>query len=255
MHPDLWDTDSENPIAQALRAEVETARKLHEQVTRELRQVVAVCYGDAKTTNDLRDMMGQLGKEIIPPRWKKYTVINTMTVSPWVSDFADRCKFLCEVGGGNPSDYAKKDFNIGMLLFPGAYITATRQSVARQLKYPLERLVMSIDLSKGGEGRELTEDGGSFRVAGLALQGATLHQGRLRVIRDALRTKLGTHRLWWHMQEKAPAVRDGLVLPLYLNRARSELLAKLTLPIDTACPSHEWMQMGAALTAWTDPAV
>lgn len=256
MHADLWDTDSENPISQALRSEVDIACRLMKQVQQELKNVVAVCLGEAKPTNVIREMMAQLGKEIIPPRWRKYIVIPTMTVSPWIADFAERCKLLSELGSCPPPDYQKRETNLGMLLFPGAYITATRQAVARKLQYPLEKLVMSIDLGKSGkEGEAWTADGGSFLLSGLGLQGASLDGGKLRILRDQLRWRLGTHRLWWRKQEKAIPPRDSLELPLYLNRARTELLAKLQLPIDASTPSYEWMQMGAAVTAWIDPSM
>eukprot|EP01065_Artemidia_motanka_P046736 TRINITY_DN7156_c0_g1_i1.p1 TRINITY_DN7156_c0_g1~~TRINITY_DN7156_c0_g1_i1.p1 ORF type:complete len:4841 (+),score=1881.44 TRINITY_DN7156_c0_g1_i1:123-14645(+) len=253
MHVDLWDKEGSSPIAQALRREVEVAEKLCKQVRRDMHDVIDVCTGESKPTNIVRDLMGQLGKEIIPPRWKKYTVPPAMTVSPWVGDFAKRCQLINSLGAVCPADYAGHEINMGMLLYPGAFITATRQAVARKLKYPLEKLVLSVDVTKGAEGPGDTDSGGSFLISGLGLQGMQLADGRLNVLRDALKCTLGTHRLWWRTQESHTVSKDALTLPLYLNYARTELLAKLELPINKQTPAHEWYQMGAAVTAWSEP--
>eukprot|EP00756_Hemistasia_phaeocysticola_P037796 Hpha_TRINITY_DN16720_c2_g6::TRINITY_DN16720_c2_g6_i1::g.79659::m.79659/K10413/DYNC1H; dynein heavy chain 1, cytosolic len=245
--------DAQSPITQALKREVSVSEKLYKMVKGDLKDVVAVCTGDAKPTNVVRDLMNQLGKEVIPARWKKYTVPPAMTVSPWISDFAMRCQKLNEFGKVDPDAYYDHEVNLGLLLYPGAFITATRQAVARRLKYPLERLVLSVDITKGAEGNGNTDDGGSFLILGLGLQSMALNNGRLGVLRDKLRSTLGTHRLWWRKQEAHSVPKDSLLLPLYLNYARTELLAQLQLPIDTRVPPYEWYQMGAAVTAWTEP--
>eukprot|EP01062_Namystynia_karyoxenos_P055679 TRINITY_DN4670_c0_g1_i3.p1 TRINITY_DN4670_c0_g1~~TRINITY_DN4670_c0_g1_i3.p1 ORF type:complete len:4935 (+),score=2334.99 TRINITY_DN4670_c0_g1_i3:176-14806(+) len=252
MHPGLWDKGGVNPIAQALRREVSVANKLFGQVRGDLEAVVAVCTGDAKPTNIVRELMNLLGKEIIPGGWKKYTVPPSMMVSPWIADFAARCQCINELSKVAPDEYVKHDISLGMLLYPGAFITATRQYVARKLQYPLERLMMSVDVTKGKDGAGETEDGASFLVAGLGLQGMRLEQGRLQVLRESLSTRLGTHRLWWRKMEKHTVPKDALQLPLYLNGARTELLAKLDLPVDAQTPSYEWYQMGAAVVAWSE---
>eukprot|EP01064_Diplonema_japonicum_P034641 TRINITY_DN7253_c0_g2_i1.p1 TRINITY_DN7253_c0_g2~~TRINITY_DN7253_c0_g2_i1.p1 ORF type:complete len:4818 (+),score=1605.91 TRINITY_DN7253_c0_g2_i1:85-14538(+) len=239
-----------NPIVQALKREVSEAQKLYKLVKKELDSVLKVCEGEEKPTNNVRDVMSLLSKGSIPPKWKRYTVHPSLTVGDWIVDFGLRCKHLMVFAALDPTKYAGHGIDLGMMFFPGALITATRQSVARQLEYPLEKLRMSLDITEEASGAAANENGGSFVITGLGLQSCRLNNGRLELLQGKLQCKLRTHRLWWRKVEAFKLPKNTLQLPLYLNPARTEILAKLDLPVDPSVEEHEWYQLGTAVTAW-----
>ena len=220
---------------------------------KDLDDVAGVCRGD-KPTNAIRETMSTLSKGNIPSKWKIYTIHPSLTVSQWISDFGERCRRISDFASNDPVRYTEVEINLGFLLYPGAFITATRQSVARKLKYPLERLQMSLDLADDSRsGSAESADGASYLIGGLNLESCQLNNGRLELLHGKLRSSIGTHRLWWKKCEAHTEPKHAMQLPLYLNPSRNELLAKLMLPVDNSVSQHEWYQVGAALTAWRMP--
>ncbi|KAJ9435120.1 Dynein heavy chain [Diplonema papillatum] len=212
-----------------------------------------VCSGDDKPTNHVREVMAMLSKGSIPPKWKRYTVHPMLTVSQWIPDFGQRCKNIEELGAVEPAQYTSANIDLGMLLFPGAFITATRQAVARALTYPLEKLMLSLDITEEASGAKSDANGGSFVITGLGLESCELRNGRLHLLNGKLRAQLRNHRLWWKKQDAHKNEPNSLELPLYLNPSRTEILAKVYLPMDPAVQEREWYQMGTAITAWQMP--
>eukprot|EP01061_Rhynchopus_euleeides_P030593 TRINITY_DN5081_c0_g1_i1.p1 TRINITY_DN5081_c0_g1~~TRINITY_DN5081_c0_g1_i1.p1 ORF type:complete len:4809 (+),score=2467.50 TRINITY_DN5081_c0_g1_i1:97-14523(+) len=237
-------------IVQALKREVSEARKLYKLVKRELDNVVRVCQGEDKPTNNVREVMSLLSKGTIPTKWKRYTVPGNMTAAQWFVDFGLRCKHLTQLGSVDPNRYNAVEINLGLLLFPGAFITATRQAVARMLKFPLEKLKMSLDITSTASGSDQNGDGGSFLISGMGLQSSQLRNGRLELLQGRLQSTMEVHRLWWKKDSAHVLPKGTLQLPLYLNPSRAELLAKVDLPVDPSVDSHEWYQLGTAVTAW-----
>ena len=243
-HPPLL-TDNPNPIVQTLKREVAVSQKLYKLVKRDLDSVVRVCQGEDKPTNNVREVMGLLSKDTLPPQWKQYVVPGNMTAGQWFTDFGLRCKHLSGLAGRAPNQYMSGEINLGLLLFPGAFITATRQAVARMLKFPLEKLRMSLDITRESSGEENTADGGSFLISGMGLQSCHINGGRLELLEGKLSSTMGVHRLWWKKDTSHALPKNSMELPLYLNPSRAELLAKLDLPVSPDVPSHEWYQVCA----------
>eukprot|EP01059_Diplonema_ambulator_P000955 TRINITY_DN1073_c1_g3_i1.p1 TRINITY_DN1073_c1_g3~~TRINITY_DN1073_c1_g3_i1.p1 ORF type:complete len:4809 (+),score=2284.26 TRINITY_DN1073_c1_g3_i1:72-14498(+) len=248
--PVTSDSGRPNPVVQALKREVSEAMKLYKVVKKDLDAVACVCEGEEKPTNHVRDVMSQLSKGSIPPKWKKYIVHPAMTVTEWIVDFGVRCKALMDFASLDPEKYTAHEIDLGLLLFPGALLTATRQHVARSLGYPLEKLRMSLDITKPARGAESNDQGGSFVLKGLGLQSCKLENGRLELLHGKLQSRLEVHRLWWRKMENHNTGGGTLEVPLYLNPARTDILAKLHLPVNTKIEEHEWYQMGIAVTAW-----
>eukprot|EP01063_Lacrimia_lanifica_P037885 TRINITY_DN7923_c0_g2_i1.p1 TRINITY_DN7923_c0_g2~~TRINITY_DN7923_c0_g2_i1.p1 ORF type:complete len:2747 (+),score=1343.32 TRINITY_DN7923_c0_g2_i1:292-8241(+) len=238
-----------DPIVQALKREVGVAKRLHKQVVKDMTSVIRVCKGDDKPTNDVRDLMALLSKGNVPPKWRKYTVPPMMTAGQWVADFGRRCRHLNVLGVVEPAEYCGFEVNLGLLLFPGAFLTATRQFVARLLKYPLEKLRMSLDITQEASGKMHDDKGGSFIIGGLVLQSGQLHNSRIELLQGRLSSAMGVHRLWWRTIDAHTAPKNAVTLPLYLNPSRTELLAKLDLPVDPSVQPHDWYQLGTALSA------
>lgn len=93
----------------------------------DLSQIIELCNGDRRSTNILKELSDNITKDEIPKRWRKYNIGN-ITMSEWLTDFIKRIEQLVKLTGS--SDFGKKGLWMGGLLFPEAYLTATRQFVA-----------------------------------------------------------------------------------------------------------------------------
>lgn len=55
----------------------------------DLTMLKEMCDGTRKSTNMLKQLADDLFKDIIPNRWRKYTVAN-ISATAWVNDFVKR---------------------------------------------------------------------------------------------------------------------------------------------------------------------
>jgi len=99
--------------------------------------LIDLCKGDRKSTNILKELAHELHADLIPKRWRKYTVA-TVPVTLWVNDLVRRIQQLNALAGS--TEYGKNGIWFGGLLFPEAYLTATRQAVAQENDWSLEEL-------------------------------------------------------------------------------------------------------------------
>lgn len=137
-----------NPLFRFLEREVNVCSGLLDLVRKDLNQLIELCKGLRKSTNILKQMADDIYKDKIPIRWRKYVVAN-ITVTEWVSDFVKRVQQLERVQKSN--DFGQSGLWFGGLLFPEAYLTATRQAVAQANNWSLEELQMQFQINISGE--------------------------------------------------------------------------------------------------------
>ncbi|TNN61008.1 Cytoplasmic dynein 1 heavy chain 1 [Liparis tanakae] len=220
-----------DPLFRFFEREVKMGGKMLQEVRQDLADVVQVCEGKKKQTNDLRTLISDLVKGILPNGWCRYTVPAAMTVIQWVMDFSERIKQLQQISQGSASGGAKELKNIhvciGSLFAPEAYITATRQYVAQANSWSLEELCLEVNVTTA-QGAAL--DACSFGIKGLTLQGATCANNKLS-LSTAISTELPLTQLRWIKQDNAEK-RHMVTLPVYLNFTRSDLI--FTVDFDIA---------------------
>ena len=80
-------------------------------------------------------MLSDLVKGILPRSWRRYTIPVGTTVIQWITDFSLRVKQLQQVSQvvsqGGARELQTVTVWLGGLFNPEAYVTATRQCVAR----------------------------------------------------------------------------------------------------------------------------
>ncbi len=81
--------------------------------------------------------------DVIPKRWRRYNIAN-INVSEWIDDFKKRIEQLLKLSGSK--DFGRTGMWFGGLLFPEAFMTATRQSVAQENKWSLEELELKFEV-------------------------------------------------------------------------------------------------------------
>ncbi|KAI3378322.1 hypothetical protein SNEBB_011029, partial [Seison nebaliae] len=138
-----------DPLFRFFEREITQGHNLLEIVRKNLSAVLLVCTDEKeKQTNEIRNLLTDLSKGIIPNNWKKYVTPKILTVIQWIGDFAQRVNQLSTIS----NEISKKGLKclrfqkvwIGGLFTPEAYITATRQSIAQNNQWSLEELDMLI---------------------------------------------------------------------------------------------------------------
>lgn len=75
--------------------EVNMGCKILKRVRSDLRDVIAICRGEKKQTNDHRAIIADLNRGMIPTSWILYKIpSNSCTVIQWINDFVQRVKQL-----------------------------------------------------------------------------------------------------------------------------------------------------------------
>jgi dynein heavy chain 1 len=117
---------------------------------------------------------------------------------------------------------------MGGLLFPEAYLTATRQFVAQNNKWSLEELDLRVSIYENE-----TVDDDSFLVTGIIITGAQWNQGKKQIeTTEELAYHLPTLRFNWVKVEKLERgieKENEITVPVYLNKSRKNLLFSVKL--------------------------
>jgi dynein heavy chain 1 len=157
----------QNPLFRFLEREVIVASKLLDSVRADLLAVLELCKGERKLTNVLKQMSEDLHGEIIPKRWRRY-IVQEIPVTQWIIDFVKRVEQLKRLS--DAKDFGQSGLWYGGLLFPEAYLTATRQAVAQNNNWSLEDVVLSFQIGMTDEQLENNPQG--FILTGFTMQGA-----------------------------------------------------------------------------------
>jgi len=119
------------------------ASELLDLVRNDILQLIELCQAKRKSTRQLKQLAEELYADIIPKKWRKYTIAN-IPVTAWVNDFVKRVEQLKRLSASK--DYGQSGLWYGGLLFPEAYLTATRQAVAQNNNYSLEELQLQFEV-------------------------------------------------------------------------------------------------------------
>jgi len=214
-----------NPLFRFLEREVTVATNLLNKVRGNLLDTKNLCEGKVQSTVDMRKLAQELHSDEVPVGWKRYTVAK-LSVADWISDFKKR---LDQFNTLIPSkEYQKKGVWMGGLLYPEAYLTATRQYVAQNNKWSLEELDLQVEIY---EGEDVDDD--SFLITGMIMSGANWNKNTKKLeVTEELKFYLPTLKFKWVRVNRADkgVEKEGEILtPVYLNKARTNLLFSVKL--------------------------
>ncbi|ORX39193.1 dynein heavy chain, N-terminal region 1-domain-containing protein [Kockovaella imperatae] len=226
-----------SPLGRFFAREASTGQRLLQRIRADLSDLVLVCGGQMRQTNELRSLISELVKGSIPSHWRRYKTPNGLDVGQFVSNLIERLTQLESIAS-RPE--AKRSIWLGGLFQPEAYVTATRQTVAHQKGWSLEQLILSLDVEEDG-------DPDAFTVQGLKLEAAAWQDGLLR-LNDGQSVLLGPSQLTWVRKDVMPARKHAVNVPVYLNGDRAAVLFSVDLEtegLDQAVVA----QSGVCLTA------
>ena len=211
-----------------------------------------MCSGERKSTNILKSLAEDLHADVIPKRWRRFNIAN-ITVTEWIDDFKKRIDQLQKLSSS--TDFGKKGgLWFGGLLFPEAYMTATRQSIAQENKWSLEELDLKFEVDPSEE--DIQKNPLGFIVDGLSIEGAAYSKEDQRIkLSESLASYLPRANLKWINKNKksedgqADEQTEYIQIPVYLNKQRTTLLFSVKIPT-FGIPAYVWYQRGVALFAW-----
>ena len=162
-----------SPLARFFAREASIGQKLLKRIRSDLKDLLQICEGQIKQTNELRSLMSDLNKgeplqfmavtcaELgrlgsIPSHWKKFKTPKGLAVAQFISNLASR---LSEFEAIASKPDVKRGIWLGGLFQPEAYITATRQTVAHHKGCSLEQLVLHLDLEDVHNAEGVTIEG------------------------------------------------------------------------------------------------
>ena len=243
-----------DPLYRFYEREVNLGCKILKKVRSDLNDVILICKGSKKQTNDHRAIIADLNRGIIPRSWTLYKIpSNSCTVIQWINDFCQRVKQLEDISSkctGGAASLRAHSVWLGGLFNPEAFITATRQCVAQANSWSLEELYLDIFIGDD-EGGPMSMDDASFGMERLKLQGATCRNNQLSVS-NAIVTDLQAARLRWLVKNpdrKVEATGKTITLPVYLNATRSDVLFKADFTLAPDQDQFTFHERGVALIA------
>ncbi|ORY33069.1 putative motor [Naematelia encephala] len=228
-----------SPLARFFARETSTARALLQRIRRDLSEVVDVCDGTVKQTNEIRSLMSDLNKSEIPLHWRRFKTPRGLSTVQYIADLVQRLKQLDAIATNAEIGRAVW---LGGLLRPDAYITATRQTTAHQSGWSLEELELSIRIGEDVSGEAFVID------AGLKLEGAAWEDSRL-LLNDGQLINLGVSQLVWRKRDSVSQRTSTVNLPVYLNGDRSDVLFSVDLEAAPGLATAQVAQRGVCLTA------
>ena len=204
-----------------------------------------MCNGKILATNVLRELAKDIHADNVPKNWVNFIIDPTITLTNYLVDLQRRFEQLNKLI--STLDYQKSGVWFGGLLFPEAYMTATRQFVAQRNGWSLEELELRVERY---DKQKLDEE--SLLMSGMRIEGGHWNEQNVIVpvgsnedIGSSLPNMLMT---WQKVADKTPE-EDEMMIPVYLNRTRKNLIMSLRIK----CGENRTLlyQKGIAIITWT----
>ncbi|BGP13270.1 hypothetical protein JCM10213_004960 [Rhodosporidiobolus nylandii] len=219
---------AKDPLLRFFERETALAARLLPKIRSDLANLIQVCDGELKQTNDLRSLLSDLTKGTVPSSWRRYRC-RDLAVGAWIADLSKRVAQLgAIVENGN---LAAVPVSLGLLFQPHGYITASRQAVAHATQASLEELKLEVVLEETGKSN-------AFTVEGLALVGAGWASSQL-VVNDGSVVRLAPSSIVWTTRALAqePATGREISIPCFLDSTRADVLFSVSLPAGATDPT------------------
>eukprot|EP01084_Bolivina_argentea_P169778 294273_1 len=137
-----------NLLFRFMKREFAIGKKVLKVINNDLGALIQFIDGEIKSTNDLRLLVSELSKELIPIKWNLYTM-ETVGVSHWIEDFVRRVEQLNEISQQDYVSAPKSCIWLGGLFNPSGFIAATRQYVAQLNSWSVEKLILCVEIGEG----------------------------------------------------------------------------------------------------------
>lgn len=239
-----------DPLIRSVERELITISSLLKLIRKQLIDINSISEGTLKPTNTHWILKDLISRQIIPRSWNQFSSINNLTLSEWIIDFSARVKHISELidhvcEGKNVGEFS---LWLGGLLYPSAFINATRQYIAEEKKVSLELIHPLLIIGKASQ---LENSEKYFNLKKLNITSATLHNNAVVPIpiSDSTITLYQpieeSYLIWTDSNQKETESLQQV--PLYLNSNRNITLLVLQMSVE----GDSIYEKGVAITAWS----
>nr|XP_055065627.1 dynein axonemal heavy chain 11 isoform X2 [Misgurnus anguillicaudatus] len=138
-------TAERSPYILVCLQECQRMNLLLAEINRSLKELDLGLKGELSLSSDMEMLQTALFYDSVPESWSRLAYPSTKTLALWFSDVLAQCREL---------DTWTQDFVfpavvwISGLFSPQSFLTAIVQSIARKNKWPLDRMTLSVDVTK-----------------------------------------------------------------------------------------------------------
>ncbi|VDN12624.1 unnamed protein product [Dibothriocephalus latus] len=156
-------------VEQGEGTECERMNILLKEISRSLKEVSLGLKGELTISAEMETISNSLYLDIVPPSWVIRAYPSLLPLGLWYADLLARIKEL---------DMWTGDFQLpaavwlGGLFNPQSFLTAIMQQMARKNEWPLDRMVLQVDVTKKSREELVTPPRDGAYVYNLFLEGA-----------------------------------------------------------------------------------
>ncbi|CCW61964.1 unnamed protein product [Phytomonas sp. EM1] len=278
-----------SPLMLAVQREAVALVTLLRHVESDLYELGKVCSGEHVFNSARRLLVEEIVKDRVPATWSSYASITKaiLLVSPWLTDVQSRAQHLLTlVSATAENKLHEMPISLGLLFSPDAFLMASKQQYAREMKCPLEQLHSKVEfMAEKTSWRDTPSETKGVANGALYFTGVTLfsafinEQGLGELVQQqtsgestvplALMPLLTSVALRWTWAPKNQSVasqavggslatqlasqqplQSHVMIPLYATHQRSEILEVVDMPIVSNGELNKWYESGVCLTAW-----
>ncbi|CCW66307.1 unnamed protein product [Phytomonas sp. Hart1] len=269
-----------SPLVLAVQREAVALLTLLRLVEVDLCELIKVCSGEYAPNSAYHSLVEEILKDRVPSTWSIHVPItkSILLVSPWITDLQSRAQHLLAlVVATTENKLHQMPISLGLLFSPDAFLMASKQQSAREIKCPLEQLHSEVEFmadttsSTNVISKAKGVENGALYFTGVTLFSAFINEQGLGesiaplammpllssvVLRWtwAPKNHLSVHQsvgasLAMHLASQQPLL-SHVMIPLYATHQRSEILEVVNLPIVPNSDLNKWYESGVCLTAW-----
>jgi dynein heavy chain 1, cytosolic len=178
--------------------------------------------------------------------WTSFTFDPTINLTNYILDLQKRFEQFNKLI--DASNYQSSGVWFGGLLFPEAYMTATRQFVAQRNGWSLEELEL---VTERYVDQKIEDE--SLLMNGMRIEGGNWSESNVVVPigeKEEIGKPLPTMLLRWRKTASKTLADDEMLLPVYLNRTRKHLI--MSLKVNCGKNKTTLYQKGIAIILWTN---
>ncbi|KAI8914343.1 dynein heavy chain and region D6 of dynein motor-domain-containing protein [Gorgonomyces haynaldii] len=161
--------EERTPYISVALQECDRMSMLTTEIRRSLKELDLGLKGDLTISENMEMLMNSLYLNEVPARWEKLAYPSLQPLSGWYSDLLQRIKEL---------EMWVAEFNLPSVVWlpglfnPQSFLTAIMQTTARKNEWPLDRMVLTVDVTKKAREEFTAAPREGAYIHGLFMEGA-----------------------------------------------------------------------------------
>nr|CAH8820074.1 unnamed protein product [Trichobilharzia regenti] len=219
--------EERGPYTVVVLQECERMNILINEIRRSLRELRLGLRGELTISGAMDSLMNALFLDQVPSTWERYAYPSLYPLGLWFADLSNRCKEL---------DIWAQDLGLpgsvwlGGLFNPQSFLTAVMQQTARKMEWPLDKICISVEVTKKTKEEMGSAPREGAYVHGLFIEGARWDTSANSIV-DA------------RIKELAPAMPVILLRAVPSDRQEGRIAAMYACPVyktKTRGPTFVW---------------